>query len=101
MSKKLPVKLAKDVLESYDLEQVIVLCRDKTGTDHFITYGNTKAACAEAAISADRMKRAFGWPEGSLSKYVTECLLPGCKSPMPHVHNQQTGEVVSTLESTG
>lgn len=81
MSKKLPVKLAKDVLDEYELSQVIVLCKDKSGTDHFITYGEDKKSCKAAAISADRLKRAFGWPEGSLSKYVTDSAIPSCIKP--------------------
>ena len=33
----LPIKLAKDILDEYNLEQVIVLCKDKDGTDHMGT----------------------------------------------------------------
>lgn len=65
----LPVKLAKDVLEAYDLKQVIVLCMDKEGTHHFITYGQDKENCREAGSAADSWKRAFHWPKGSLSRY--------------------------------
>ena len=95
MSETLPIKLAKDVLNKYDLKQVIVFCMDKNGKHHLVTYGNTKESCREAGISADRIKRAFGWPEGSLSKYVTECLIPNCTAKMPHFHNSKTGEVES------
>jgi hypothetical protein len=70
--KRLPIKLAKDVLEAYGLKQVIVLCKDNDGNDHFITYGADKEQCKEAGISADRWKKVFGWPDHSLSKYTDE-----------------------------
>lgn len=89
--KKLPVKLAKDVLKEYNLSQVIVLCRDKNGVDHFITYGENRKSCKEAAISADRLKLACGWPPGSLSEYVRKCAVKNCEQPMPHIHNPRTG----------
>ena len=101
MTTKLPIALAKNVLDQYDLEQVIVLCRAKDGSEHFVTYGDTPTSCQEAAISADRLKRAFGWPEGSLSAYVTECLIPGCEAEMPHFHDRETGVAVSPLLSNG
>ena len=91
--KKLPIKLAKDVLKKYKLKQVIVMCMDENDIHHFVTCGDTKESCKEAAISADRLKIAIGWPEGSLSKYVTECLVPGCSAKMPHLHNNENGEV--------
>lgn len=72
MSKKLPVKLAKDVCKEYDLEQVIVLCRDKDGYEHIVTYGCNEEECKNAGVSGDKLKVLKGWPDSTLSKYKNE-----------------------------
>lgn len=70
--RKLPIKMALDVVKAYDLEQVVILCKDKEGTQHIVTAGNTKASCKDAGLSGDMLKQVLAWPEETLSKYTKQ-----------------------------
>ena len=74
MTERLPIKLAKDVCDKYNLMQVIVLCMDSGGTHHFITYGKDKKNCEEAGLSADRLKEQLDWPEETVSNYSNDSI---------------------------
>lgn len=67
MMKRVPIKAARDVAKAYDLSQVIILARTVVSAtrtiDHVVTYGKTRAECAEAAEAGNNLKRIMGWPE--------------------------------------
>lgn len=60
MNKDLPIEAAKNIAEEYDLEQVILLCRDmKDNTVHLVTYGTTKTDSTFAALDGEKLKRVL------------------------------------------
>ena len=63
--KRLPIKMAKDVAEKYDQDQVIILSfNKKTGVTSVVTYGKTKEDCVQAAQGGNKIKRdILKWPE--------------------------------------
>lgn len=62
--KRIPIRVAKDISQEFDQDEVIVVTWDsKTGTTHVVTYGKTKLDCEAAAEGGNRVKRALGWPE--------------------------------------
>lgn len=64
MTKRIPIKQAKDISVKYDLDQVIIVAWDKElGTTHIVTYGKTFADCEQAAIGGNFIKKALGWPD--------------------------------------
>jgi len=68
----LPLSVAREPLEKYGLQQVIMLCMDSDGVHHIVTYGKNKEQCKEAGLSGDRLKKLIGWPDNTLSRYARE-----------------------------
>lgn len=61
--KPITIKTAKDVSTlGYD-EVIIVGCNYETGIQHVTTYGKSIAACENAAIGGNAIKKLLGWPE--------------------------------------
>jgi hypothetical protein len=50
----LPLSVAKEPLEKYGLQQVIMLYMDAEGVHHIVTYEKDKEQCKEAGLSGDR-----------------------------------------------
>ena len=69
---KLPLSVAREPLEKYGLQQVIMLCMDADGVHHIVTYGKDKEQCKEAGLSGDRLKKLIGWPDNTLSRYAKD-----------------------------
>ena len=62
--KPIPIKTAKDIANTFDKDQVIIVTWDKThGRTHVTTYGKTLEECAQAAEGGNQVKRALEWPE--------------------------------------
>ena len=63
-TKKIPIKVASDILKKYDQSQVIIVTYEKdTGKCHVVTYGKSLDDCIQAAHGGNFVKRALGWPE--------------------------------------
>jgi hypothetical protein len=61
--KPITISTAKEISAlGYD-EVIIVGANYETGTQHVTTYGKTKAACENAAIGGNAIKRLLKWPE--------------------------------------
>lgn len=63
--KKIPVKDARHVAETYGYQQVVIIAR-KHGdgaVEHVTTYGVDADNCKVAAMMGNTLKRAMGWPE--------------------------------------
>jgi len=61
---RLPLEAARDVLEKYDLDQVILIARDHGGQSfgpivHSVTYGKTKQDCDMAAVDGEKLRRVI------------------------------------------
>lgn len=69
MAKKIPVKMAKEVCKKYNLDEVVILCRDKKNNQHIVTYGSTEEFCENAGKSGDMLKKVLAWPRDTLSRY--------------------------------
>lgn len=52
MPKRVPIKTAKYVADRHNLQQVLLIGYDGERV-HVVTYGKTKAACAQAAKAQD------------------------------------------------
>lgn len=59
--KRLPIKSAKDVAQTYGLRQVILCAWDGERT-HVVTYGKSETDCDQAAQGGNRVKAAIGFP---------------------------------------
>jgi hypothetical protein len=59
--KRIPVKTAKEIAETMDCRQVIVVAWDGQLT-HIVTYGKTVDDCAQAAHGGNLLKKDWGWP---------------------------------------
>jgi len=56
----LPVQAAKDVAEKYDLDQVILLCRDmKDNIVHVVTYGQNEEDKGMAALDGAKIRQVL------------------------------------------
>lgn len=62
MPKRIPIKVAKNVAEETNCQQVILLAWDGKRT-HIVTYGKTADDCAQAAAGGNMLKDKWGWPE--------------------------------------
>lgn len=62
-AKPITIKTAKEISTlGYD-EVIIVGCQYETGIQHVTTYGKTQAACENAAIGGNEIKKLLKWPE--------------------------------------
>ena len=62
--KKIPIKAAKEIAQTFDKDQVIIVTWDaEHGRTHVTTYGKTLTDCESAAMGGNRVKLALGWPE--------------------------------------
>lgn len=62
-AKPITIKTAKEISTlGYD-EVIIVGCQYDTGIQHVTTYGKTQAACENAAIGGNAIKKLLNWPE--------------------------------------
>lgn len=62
--KRIPIKAAQAIAETYGYDQVIIIARKvgEGGGEHCTTYGVTKEHCAAAARIGDFLKfRVMGW----------------------------------------
>lgn len=64
MTKRLPIKAAKDLAKDFDLTQVLLVAWDKKNNmTHVVTYGKTVEDCKQAAAGGNRLKKEIlGWP---------------------------------------
>lgn len=62
MPQRIPVKVASDVGQKNQCQQVILLAWDGALT-HIVTWGKTVEDCAQAAAGGNFLKQKFGWPE--------------------------------------
>lgn len=61
--KKIPISKAKEIAQfGYD-EVIIVGCQYADGIQHVTTYGKSQAACENAAIGGNEVKKLLKWPE--------------------------------------
>lgn len=58
-SRSLPATAAKDVLDKYGMDEVIIIARKYSddGTFHHATWGTTDQAAGQAAIAGDSISR--------------------------------------------
>jgi hypothetical protein len=62
--KRLPIKAAKDLAQKYGQSQVILVTwDDKDNLIHTVSYGKTLKDCEQAAIGANKVRKALGFPE--------------------------------------
>lgn len=60
---EIPIQQAKNISElGYD-EVIIVGCNYETGIQHVTTYGKSLAACENAAIGGNAIKKLLGWDQ--------------------------------------
>ena len=62
MPKRIPIAAAKRVAIEQGCQQIILVAWDGERT-HVVTYGVTKAACAQAAAGGNLIKSALGFDE--------------------------------------
>lgn len=62
MSKRIPIRAAKEIAKSFGMRQVILVAWSGQGT-HVVTYGESLEDCDQAAMGGNRVKRALNWPE--------------------------------------
>ncbi len=61
--KDIPISVAKEIAETFDKNQVIIVTWDKVhGKTHVTTYGKSLEECKQAAIGGNFIKKALGWP---------------------------------------
>ena len=73
--KKMPLKSAKDVLEKYKLDQVILVGYEKLANMiHTVTYGKTKEDCKQAAIGGEIFRNVFDIGESKSIRTLSEIL---------------------------
>lgn len=63
MSKRIPIKAARDFAKANGLRYVVIFARGPGSVSHVVTYGNTVEESAAAAKLGNHMKRGLGWPE--------------------------------------
>ena len=64
MSKRIPIKSARDIANNYGYSQVIIVAWDReTGLQHVTTYGKIIQDCEQAAKGGNFVKKALGWPD--------------------------------------
>jgi hypothetical protein len=62
--KDIPIERAREIAETFDKDQVIIVTWDKAhGRTHVTTFGKTVDECEQAAQGGNRVKQALGWPE--------------------------------------
>jgi len=62
--KRLPIQAAKDIAKKYDQAQVILVTLDKgSNLIHTVSYGVSLKDCEEAALGANMVRKALGFPE--------------------------------------
>jgi len=63
-SKRIPIKVCKQISKNYEMSQVILLTYDKTNNrTHIVTYGSSIQDCKEAADGGNKLKKVLGWPD--------------------------------------
>ena len=67
MTKRIPIKSAKQVAKDHNLKQVILFGWDGEKT-HVVTYGETIEDCDMAAQGGNEMKENWGWSEDYMSE---------------------------------
>jgi hypothetical protein len=61
--KRIPITAAKEIAKlGYD-EVIIVGCQYEDGIQHVTTYGKSQAACENAALGGNVIKKLLKWPE--------------------------------------
>jgi hypothetical protein len=64
MTKRIPIKAAKEISDKYNQDQVIIVTWDKTNNQvHVVTYGKTINDCDQAALGGNFVKKALNWPD--------------------------------------
>lgn len=62
--KPIPISAGKLISQTYGYEQVVIIARSMTGTEHVTTYGATKEHCDVAARIGNFIKhKIMQWPE--------------------------------------
>jgi len=67
MSKRIPIKAAKELADDFLLKQVIIVAWDGKLT-HVVTYGKTLEDCDQAAQGGNFVKKALRWPESLMTE---------------------------------
>ena len=62
MPRRIPIKVAQDVGQKNQCQQVIILAFDGTLT-HIVTWGKSVIDCEMAARGGNILKEKWGWPE--------------------------------------
>jgi hypothetical protein len=71
--KRVPVTAAKNIADTYDKEEIIILAIDrKHDKVHITTYGKTKAACKTAEMTGDFLSEIFQLQDDNAPKYFNE-----------------------------
>ena len=61
---EVPISAAREIAESFEKDQVIVVTWDKAhGMMHVTTYGKTLEDCAQAAVGGNFVKKSLGFPD--------------------------------------
>ena len=64
MTKRIPIKAAKEVSLKYDWPEIVIFGYDpKTGLQHVTTFGVSVDQCVDAAKAGNYLKKSLGWPE--------------------------------------
>jgi hypothetical protein len=64
--KRFPIRAAKEVAQKYNQDEVILVTRDrKNNLIHVVSYGKTLVDCADAANSANNLRKHLGFPESA------------------------------------
>jgi hypothetical protein len=80
--KRLPIQAAKDLAEKYNQSQVILVTWDKDdGLIHTVSYGVSLRDCEQAALGANMVRMALGFPEDD------------CKAVPARICKKQTKDV--------
>jgi hypothetical protein len=62
--KRLPIQAAKDISKKYKQAQVILVTWDEADKlVHTVSYGDTLDNCEKAAVGANVVRKALGFPE--------------------------------------
>lgn len=70
-SKRIPISAAKKFAQENGFRQVIIIGL-QDNDQHIVTYGTTKEDCRQAGIGGDNLKKIWGWPKATLSKYSND-----------------------------
>jgi hypothetical protein len=72
MTKRIPIKAAKEISKAYDFPEVVIFGYDpRTGPQTVTTYGRSLDQCADAAKAGNFLKRALQWPKADCQAIPT------------------------------